>query len=222
VPGQIEWRSWESSCGGFEDDLSIPLQSLWRLGVDRRTGRMTDRPGDTIGEGDLLSRRARDYRSARWDAAVEARFWSKVRRAAPQECWEWQGSLNPAGYGTFSIDSKSYAAHRLSLFKSVLNPDAAKVCDHLCRNPRCVNPAHLELVTNRENVRRGIAGMLNKIKGALVTHCKRGHKYTPENTIPASGRRACRTCERDRSKIAKAEARARKRARTASSTREGL
>jgi len=64
--------------------------------------------------------------------------------------------------------------------------------DHLCRNRRCINPAHLEPVTRRENLRRGI-GEHRPGK----THCKRGHKFTVKNTyVTKAGFRNCRECHR--------------------------
>jgi hypothetical protein len=63
--------------------------------------------------------------------------------------------------------------------------------DHLCRNRRCVNPAHLEAIPHSENIRRGKSpSALNRLK----THCKRGHAYTQENTHIHNGERHCRTC----------------------------
>ena len=71
------------------------------------------------------------------------------------------------------------------------------------RNPACVNPAHLEAVTHRENVLRG-AGV-SAIQ-ARKTHCKHGHEFTPENTMKVrtpsgNGGRRCRTCDRIRKRI---------------------
>jgi hypothetical protein len=61
------------------------------------------------------------------------------------------------------------------------------VIDHLCRVRHCVNPAHMEPVTDRENVFRGFAA---------ITHCPKGHEYTADNTYipPSTGSRECRRC----------------------------
>lgn len=68
------------------------------------------------------------------------------------------------------------------------------VTDHLCRNPRCVNPKHLEAVTQKENLLRGLAmGALNKVK----THCKRGHEFNKENTyLRPNQDRVCKKCKK--------------------------
>jgi hypothetical protein len=73
------------------------------------------------------------------------------------------------------------------------------VLDHLCRNRRCVNPEHLEIVTSVENVMRG-EGF--GPKNAAKTHCDKGHEFTPENTYirtRAQGGRECRACIRIKS-----------------------
>jgi hypothetical protein len=69
------------------------------------------------------------------------------------------------------------------------------VLDHLCRVRHCVNPEHLEPVTIAENVRRGL-------KGRMVTHCPKGHEYTPENTYTYN-RRECRRCKIDRISVSR-------------------
>ncbi len=73
-------------------------------------------------------------------------------------------------------------------------PDGLYV-DHLCRTPACINPAHMELVTNGENVLRGVCpAALN----ARKTHCKRGHPLDGANLrILVSGGRNCRECNRE-------------------------
>ena len=112
-------------------------------------------------------------------------------------CWHWTGSRDGAGYGRLSDPlrpkSGSMGAHRLSYEMFVGPIPEGLHIDHLCRVPRCVNPEHLEPVTQRENTLRGIGqGALN----ARKTHCHRGHEYTPENTYHnRSGLwRHCKTC----------------------------
>ncbi len=140
-----------------------------------------------------------DYVNARWDDAVQKRFWSKVVKGADSlSCWLWTGVLTPQGYGQFSVDNRHYAAHRLLKSKLSVVPERM-VCDHLCRNRACVNPAHIEIVTNQENIRRGILGKLNSAKGASISHCRHGHEYTEETTrFTPRGTRTCRVCDRIR------------------------
>jgi hypothetical protein len=97
------------------------------------------------------------------------------------------------GYGVLStVDGNRYA-HRLA-YELLVGPIPEGLhIDHLCRRPECVNPAHLEPVTNVENIRRGNAGLFQASK----THCKQGHPYDEKNTlIRRSGGRACRECHR--------------------------
>ncbi len=131
---------------------------------------------------------------------AKKRLLSKVKFDEKTWCWNWTGHIAKAGYGRIGYkysNHQAYEAYRLSyiLFKGKLDPNLQ--IDHLCRNRRCVNPEHLEQVTKKENLLRGIGiGAKNKSK----THCPQGHEYTPENTriSPANGGRCCNECQRIR------------------------
>lgn len=90
----------------------------------------------------------------RWADPVE-RFWSKVKYdVSDEDCWNWLGFRNAGGYGLMSVKGKKVFAHRISyMIRNGAIPEGM-VLDHLCMNPSCVNPAHLEAVTSGENTRR--------------------------------------------------------------------
>ncbi len=111
-------------------------------------------------------------------------------------CWLWMGSVRHPGYGRFSIKRVPVSAHRYSYEQHKGPIPEGLVLDHLCRQPSCVNPDHLEPVTNRENVLRGLSA--TRIGRA---HCKHGHKMTPENTYQYLNRKhgrhlECMECRR--------------------------
>jgi hypothetical protein len=124
------------------------------------------------------------------------RFTPKVK-VSESGCWEWQGSLYPAGYGQFYLGNyKAVYSHRWA-YEYYIGPiPEGLVIDHLCRNRKCVNPAHLEAVTQKININRG-AGNTSK------THCPRGHAYSEENTYLFRGRRRCKACSRERCRMYK-------------------
>lgn len=110
-------------------------------------------------------------------------------------CWIWIGSRKPDGYGIFWVDDKCEGAHRWSFEHHVGAIPDGLVIDHLCRQPWCVNPDHLEAVTHRENVLRGVSVLADH---ARQTHCKRGHELTEDNIYrpPNRNERICRQCSR--------------------------
>ena len=123
-------------------------------------------------------------------------FWKKVEKDGhPNGCWIWNGAAIAHGYGAFGINGSLYKAHRVSYFLANGSLLEDLVLDHLCRNPSCVNPSHLEPVTQKENSRRG-AGPCSE--NARKTHCPKGHEFTPENIYEYQGRRHCRTCRKHR------------------------
>lgn len=141
---------------------------------------------------------------ARKPRPAAPRFWSKVDKSGgPDACWPWLAGKNDEGYGTFYLDGRTHRAHRVAYrWANGPVPDGF-VLDHLCRMPSCVNPAHLEPVTNQENIKRGVQSALRPPQ----THCKRGHEFTPENTLVHKNKRGCRTCARANERRRRAVAR---------------
>lgn len=118
-----------------------------------------------------------------------------IEKTEPGEngCIVWTASGNGAGYGAMYIaKGKRVLAHRWSYEYYVGPIPDGLVLDHLCRNPKCVNPEHLEAVTQRVNTLRGKAPTAIN---AAKTHCLLGHEYTPENTLIRNGKRSCRVCK---------------------------
>jgi len=120
------------------------------------------------------------------------RFFAKVLKT--DNCWIWTGAKYYKGYGHIRVNGKLIHSHRMSyeLFKGEI--PMSYVIDHLCRNPSCVNPDHLEAVTNRQNVLRGNSFCANE---ARQTHCKNGHEFTFANTKRTKLGRNCRTCAKE-------------------------
>lgn len=133
------------------------------------------------------------------------RFLLYVEPGSPSECWFWRGGRNDDGYGVFRIDSsRAVRAHRAAceLLAGRFLPEGM-VSDHTCCEPLCVNPNHIEFVTPRENVLRGVrsgvafdrkAKKLRPRKYDAKSHCVRGHSYSDAIVDTKTGWRRCRTC----------------------------
>ncbi len=126
-----------------------------------------------------------------WPARI--RFLVKVKIVG--DCLMWTGGRR-GGYGRFRVDGRIVSAHRWLYEQLVGTIPAGLVVDHLCRHPACVNPEHLEPVTQRENVLRG-EGV--GARHARKTHCPQGHEYTDENTYTWNRQRFCRACHKKHS-----------------------
>ena len=119
------------------------------------------------------------------------RFWAKVE--ITPSCWVWRGTRNKLGYGYLNSSGKRTPAHRVAYNLLVGPIPEGLELDHLCRNPFCVNPEHLDVVSHLENVRRGMGfSGINFRK----THCSKGHPFDATNTYvwKRNGQRRCLAC----------------------------
>jgi len=124
-----------------------------------------------------------------------ARFWSRVEKQPGCGCWMWLGATHN-GYGVVSFFARWYAAHRVALALSGVPLVPGLVSDHICRNRACVRPDHIEQITNRDNLLRGIGPAATN---ARKVTCPRGHALTP-----AKYGRECRVCIREQKRLRRA------------------
>ena len=124
-------------------------------------------------------------------AAVLERLLAKTAQQS-DGCWVWQAQLDSRGYGRIKSDGKPRFAHRVA-YEQLVGPipDGLEL-DHLCRVTSCVNPAHMEPVTHRVNMLRGV----NQVaRYAVTTVCVEGHPLTGPNLyVTPDGRRQCKSC----------------------------
>jgi len=131
-----------------------------------------------------------------------SRFWMCVQKNH-DGCWIWLGVPNAGGYGTLKIGPWTVLAHRFSYEMMVGKILEGEQLDHLCRVRCCVNPAHLEPVTSRENSLRGNTLAAHE---ASQTHCIYGHILDGRNLrISSSGKRVCRECNIQRCRLWRSE-----------------
>jgi len=134
---------------------------------------------------------ARGFMRETYKQTAENVLW---KICAAGDCWMWVGWRDKDGYGRVKWDGKGLQAHRV-VFELIRRTPMPKhlVADHLCRNTWCVNPDHLEAVTNQENILRGEGlAALN----ARKERCPNGHEY-----YRAGRKRRCRICTSDRNRV---------------------
>lgn len=154
----------------------------------------------------------RARQAGRPDPTAEARFWPKVDKRGPDECWLWKAAMGADGYPRFTYMGQMRHAHRVSAILAGIEVPANLDVDHLCRIRTCVNPAHMRVVTRRVNALENNDSPF--ARNARKTHCVRGHPLSGDNlsvyTItkkktrygrPTNTRhqtRACLACKRAR------------------------
>lgn len=115
-------------------------------------------------------------------------------------CDEWDGYIDYNGYGSLTFADPEtgrrmpFNVHRLMAAEwfGVVTSRGVQV-DHLCRNRKCWEPAHLEIVSRKVNLLRGTNPAADN---ARKTHCSKGHPFDDENTYHSRGRRYCKECAR--------------------------
>lgn len=129
----------------------------------------------------------------------EDRFWSRVFPVPMSGCWIWMGALDKFGYGHICLGGASSApipAHRASMIIAGHDLRDAFVL-HRCDIPSCVNPDHLFLGTQLDNIRDMIAkGRRGDCGSRKQTHCKRGHPLDGDDVRHRRGERECMQCVR--------------------------
>lgn len=126
-------------------------------------------------------------------------FWERVKKT--DDCWLWTGRFDGPGYGVIQIgrDGMRMGAHRISweIHNQACILPGYFAC-HSCDNPPCVNPDHIFLGTQKDNLAdasaKGRLSVPNKGWERDLTHCSNGHEYTALNTYRWGNKRICRTC----------------------------
>ncbi len=144
--------------------------------------------------GVCLRASARESDRAEWSEPKmltpkrKAKLLSRYHQLA-NGCWQWDGNKT-SGYGRIMVGRRHIKAHRF-FYESLVGPiPDGMVIDHLCRNHSCVNPDHLEVVTTKENILRGMStGAIAK----RTNRCKYGHSLD-RHYVGTKGNRICALC----------------------------
>jgi hypothetical protein len=120
-------------------------------------------------------------------------------------CWEWMGARSD-GYGRLRVAGQTPYAHRYVYMLLVGPVPDGRVLDHKCNNRACVNPDHLDVVAQKENVQRGRLPGLVRARQLAKTACPAGHPYADTNLYSRpDGRRACRACRHEQDRLRRSQ-----------------
>lgn len=126
---------------------------------------------------------------------VAEKFCARIQLDEVTGCWNWKGGIDSKGYGAFYNNGKTVLAHRFAYETNKATIPTGLVLDHLCRNTKCVNPEHLEAVTDKINILRGIGPTAINIQ---KTFCPQGHELKEPNLVKNHlkyGYRTCKICK---------------------------
>lgn len=180
-----------ATTGTMEDERDYHV----RFSSSRLHGEWFERCPEIAAEIERLNRGSPPLYEKRGRITLADKILSRIVVDDASGCWNWQRSKLAGGYGCVYWEHKPRAAHR-AMFESVKGPIPPGVqIYHLCRNPTCCNPDHLEATTPGEHT--PLAPMAPRRERA--THCKHGHAFTPENSyFDPRGVRSCKECRRIR------------------------
>lgn len=124
------------------------------------------------------------------------RFWSKVEKSS--DCWIWTAGLNSVGYGKIRLGGRHVYAHRVSYSLTYGTIPPGMVIDHMCHNSVCVNPAHLQAVTQKQNMEnragparhsktgvRGVSAHHGRYRAQVAIHGRPTHVGTYDTVAEA-------------------------------------